>query len=365
MAVAVSHNDISDYYGRKLQKSGDLKTTACSAAKSPHPILRELMGKIPSEISAQFYGCGAPVPLGIEGRRVLDLGCGSGRDCYLASALVGEDGAVIGIDMTSELLDVAKAHVEKYSASLGYSKSNMRFVEGRIEDLRAAAVDDGSIDLIISNCVINLCPDKDKIFSEAYRVLAPGGEMHFSDMYATTRLSAGIANNQELWGEGVTGAQYREDFISRAIRSGFTAPRILNSAPVVIIDKHIKEMIAGTEFVSETYRLFKLPGLLERTEEDYGQLAQYKGNVKGCEKTFELDASHAFPVGKPVPVSGNTAAMVGEGGVSWLSSRFKIIGTREQHNGPFVSTDCTDPANYESEAGDEARDENVAGDCPT
>lgn len=81
---------------------------------------------------------------------------------------------------------------------------------------------------------------------------------------------------QELWGEGVTGAQYREDFISRAIRSGFTAPRILNSAPVVIIDKHIKEMIAGTEFVSETYRLFKLPGLLERTEEDYGQLAQYK-----------------------------------------------------------------------------------------
>jgi len=94
------------------------------------------------------------------------------------------------------VLQVAKAHVEKYSASLGYSKSNMRFVEGRIEDLRAAAVDDGSIDLIISNCVINLCPDKDKIFSEAYRVLAPGGEMHFSDMYATTRLSAGIANNQ-------------------------------------------------------------------------------------------------------------------------------------------------------------------------
>lgn len=81
---------------------------------------------------------------------------------------------------------------------------------------------------------------------------------------------------QELWGEGITGAQYREDFISRAIRLGFTAPRILNSAPVVITDAHIKEMISGTEFVSETYRLFKLPGLLERTEEDYGQLAQYE-----------------------------------------------------------------------------------------
>ena len=137
MFVAISHNDISDYYGRKLEKTGDLKTTACSASKSPHPILRDLMGKIPLEISAQFYGCGAPVPLGIEGRRVrllnlllrvgkkptvcvdllllfslvamhqvLDLGCGSGRDCYLASALVGKDGAVTGIDMTSKLLDV-------------------------------------------------------------------------------------------------------------------------------------------------------------------------------------------------------------------------------------------------------------------
>lgn len=214
--------------------------------------------------------------------------------------------------------------MEDYSASLGYSKSNMRFVEGRIEDLRAAGVEDGSVDLIISNCVVNLCPDKDKVFLEAYRVLAPGGEMHFSDMYATRRLSAGIANNQvtanvvytslhlsemnhsaifaapfalqmvdyelvfhslqlgldvwlqELWGEGVTGAQYREDFISRAIRSGFPAPRILTSAPVVITDARIKELITGTQFVSETYRLFKVPGLLERTEEDYGQLAQYE-----------------------------------------------------------------------------------------
>merc|ERR1712130_203619 len=198
MATTISHDDISEYYGRKLQRSGDLKTTACSAAKSPHPIIRKLLGKIPSDVSAQFYGCGSPVPLGIEGRRVLDLGCGSGQDCYLASALVGSHGAVTGIDMTAELLEVAEAHMEEYSASLGYSKSNMRFVEGRIEDLRAAGVEDGSIDLIISNCVVNLCPDKDKVFLEAYRVLAPGGEMHFSDMYATRRLSAGTANNQAL-----------------------------------------------------------------------------------------------------------------------------------------------------------------------
>ncbi len=86
--------------------------------------------------------------------------------------------------------------MDKYTALLTYSKPNMRFLEGRIEDLRAAGVDDGSIDLIISNCVVNLCPDKDKVFLEAYRVLAPGGEMYFSDMYATRRLSAGIANNQ-------------------------------------------------------------------------------------------------------------------------------------------------------------------------
>ena len=134
MVVSTTHTEVRDYYGKKLKQSADLKTTACSAAKSPHPLIRKLLSAVPDEIAAQFYGCGAPVPLGSTGLRVrffpdlesytlpeglqatlclnrnmqqvLDLGCGAGRDCYLASALVGEQGSVIGVDMTRNLIEV-------------------------------------------------------------------------------------------------------------------------------------------------------------------------------------------------------------------------------------------------------------------
>ena len=95
-----------EYYGKVLQSSKDLKTSACTAAGRPHPLLRKLMADLPEEVLSKFYGCGAPVPLGIEGMRVLDLGSGSGRDCYLSAALVGEGGFVTGIDMTDEQLQV-------------------------------------------------------------------------------------------------------------------------------------------------------------------------------------------------------------------------------------------------------------------
>lgn len=91
-----------------LKSSKDLKTSACTAAGRPHPLLVRLMGRLPAEVLDKFYGCGAPVPLGIEGLRVLDLGSGSGRDCYLAAALVGEAGSVTGVDMTAEQLEARR-----------------------------------------------------------------------------------------------------------------------------------------------------------------------------------------------------------------------------------------------------------------
>ena len=97
---------MQEYYGKVLQSSKDLKTSACTAAGRPYPLLRRLMGAIPEEVLSRFYGCGAPVPLGIQGLQVLDLGSGSGRDCYLCAALVGEGGFVTGIDMTEEQLQV-------------------------------------------------------------------------------------------------------------------------------------------------------------------------------------------------------------------------------------------------------------------
>ena len=98
---------MQEYYGKVLKSSKDLKTSACTAGGRPHQLLLLLMEKLPAEVLDKFYGCGAPVPLGIQGLRVLDLGSGSGRDCYLAAALVGETGTVTGIDMTAEQLEAS------------------------------------------------------------------------------------------------------------------------------------------------------------------------------------------------------------------------------------------------------------------
>ena len=101
-----THENVQEYYGKVLATSKDLKTSACSASGRPHPRIIDIMRKVPAEVMDKFYGCGAPLPLGVEGLKVLDLGSGSGRDAYVCAALVGEQGQVTGIDMTQEQIQV-------------------------------------------------------------------------------------------------------------------------------------------------------------------------------------------------------------------------------------------------------------------
>lgn len=183
-----TYSVVQDYYGKVLSTSKDLKTSACTAGGAPHPLIRQLIKGVPQEILAKFYGCGAPLPLGISGLRVLDLGSGSGRDCYVCAALVGEKGSVTGVDMTDEQIDVSKKYVEEYTKSLGFAKPNMAYVKGHIEYLDKAGVQDESVDMVISNCVVNLSPDKPRVLQEVYRALAPGGEFYFSDVYCDRRM---------------------------------------------------------------------------------------------------------------------------------------------------------------------------------
>lgn len=199
MAFPVAANtlhSVQNYYGKVLSTSKDLKTSACTAAGRPHPIIQDAIKQVPEEIRAKFYGCGAPLPLGIDGLRILDLGSGSGRDAFVCAKLVGESGSVIGIDMTDEQLDVARAHVDAYTATLGYAKPNLKFVKGYIENLDEAGIPDESVDIIISNCVVNLSPDKPSVLREAYRVLAPGGELYFSDVYCDRRLPTHVQEHE-------------------------------------------------------------------------------------------------------------------------------------------------------------------------
>jgi len=285
--------------------------------------------------------CGAPLPLGIAGLRVLDLGCGSGRDCYAAAALVGPAGTVTGVDMTTEQLDVARAHAEAYcTATLGYAAPNLAFVEGFMEDLAGAGIAPGSIDLAISNCVVNLSPDKPAVLRGVWEALAPGGEFYFSDVYSDRRLSDAARADEVLWGECVSGALYVEDFMRAAVGAGFAYPVALAASPIAVNDPAMRAVLGPARFYSITYRLFKLPaGALETCCEDYGQVATYKGTIPGSEGAYTLDAGHTFEAGRPALVCGNTAAMLGEGGVSWLAKHFEVTGDRSVHFGKFGGGD--------------------------
>lgn len=191
-----THSMVQDYYGKVVSTSNDLKTNACTAGAGPHRYVRKVLAKVPQEVLTKFLGCGAHLPLGIEGLKVLDLGSGSGRDCYACAALVGEKGSVIGVDMTPEQIELSNKYVEDYTKTLGYLTPNMSFVEGHIEYLDKAGIKDESVDVVISNCVVNLCPDKPRVLKEVYRALTPGGEFYFSDMYCDRRLSEDARKNK-------------------------------------------------------------------------------------------------------------------------------------------------------------------------
>lgn len=325
---------ISKYYGETLQSTSDLKTSACCTAQAPPREVLEVLRRVPEEITSRYYGCGSPFPLGLKGSglRVLDLGCGTGRDCYVCAGLVGESGFVTGIDMTPEQLDVARRHADAWTAELGYAQPNMRFLQGSIEQLSAAGVAPGSVDIIISNCVINLSPDKPAVLREAYAALAEGGEVYFSDVYADRRLPADVRGHEVLLGECLGGALHINDFLRAARQAGFTDPRVVAAEPIAVHDAPLAALLGEARFYSVTFRLFKLPpGELEAGPgEDYGQSVTYRGTLPGAPDAYVLDAQHTFPTGTPVRVCGNTASLCA---ATWLGSHFTLSCGRDNHRG--------------------------------
>lgn len=330
---------VQQYYGKQLQRTSDLNSSVCCTSAPPHQTIAEILKKIPGPVKDKYYGCGTPIPLGIDGLSVLDLGSGSGRDAYIVAALVGPIGLSMGIDMTPELLNVARSHVDAYMDTLGYLKSNLSFVEGHMEDLGQAGVADQSIDVAISNCVLNLSPQKERVLSQVHRVLRDGGELFFSDVYATRRLPESVREDPLLYGECLGGALYTEDFKRLCRKVGFGEPRELSATPVTIGNPAFKEKVGLTRFVSITFRCFKLQQTCEASvedaggcEEDYGQVATYLGTISGYSHVYALDRRHHFETNRPMRVGGTTAAILQH---SWLSKFFRVTGDREIHFGAF------------------------------
>ena len=307
------HDQVRQVYGEALKGSADLRTDTCCTPGAVPGYLKPLLADIHPEVSARYYGCGLVAPDLLEGLRVLDLGCGSGRDVYLLSRLVGEGGEVVGVDMTAEQLAIAERQRDYYRERYGYARSNVRFLDGRIEHLDALGLEPGGFDLIVSNCVINLSPDKPAVLAQAQAqaLLKPGGVLYFSDVYADRRVLPELAGDPVLHGECLAGALYWNDFLHIARDAGFTDPRLVEDRPLSIQDPQIQERVAPIRFYSAGYRLFKLPGL-EHDCEDYGQTVAYRGTLPRHPGDWGLDKHHRFVTGKVAPVCGNTYRMLQE-----------------------------------------------------
>jgi len=215
----VSLQEVKDYYGKVLTKTDDLKSNACTTSQRPPVFLQNALSKIHHSVLEKYYGCGLIAPEQLKDLRVLDLGCGSGRDCYVLSQLVGEGGAVVGVDMTAEQLLPALSTVEHHRVAFGFQKANTTFLTGLIERLdEIASLEKGTFDVIVSNCVVNLSLDKESVLRHAFDLLKPGGEMYFSDMYSSQRSCPALRGDPELWGEGFGGSVTVLERLSRPRR---------------------------------------------------------------------------------------------------------------------------------------------------
>lgn len=322
---------VQKYYGEVLEGSSDLKTNACCTLEAPPRHVQRALASIHDEVASRYYGCGLVLPEALTGCRVLDLGCGSGRDCYLLSQLVGESGEVVGVDMTEAQLAVAERYRGWHAERFGYGRSNVSFHLGYIECLEDLPFEPESFDVIVSNCVVNLSPDKAAVLRGAYRLLKPGGELYFADVYADRRVPREAAADPVLYGECLGGALYWNDFLNIAKGAGFLDPRLSADRPIEIDDERIVRAVRGVSFYSATYRLFKVPGL-EPACEDYGQAVVYRGSIEHYPDRFVLDGHHAMDTGRVFAVCGNTFSILEQ---SRLREHFDFIGDKSRHYGIF------------------------------
>jgi arsenite methyltransferase len=210
----------------------------------------ELKSFIPEEVLKISYGCGTPAGLKTvsKGEIVLDIGSGGGIDCFEASRLVGSTGHVIGVDVTDTMLAIARKNAPLVAANLGYPASNVEFRKGTADLI---PVNDSAVDLIISNCVINLAPDKRKVFREMFRVAKPGGRCTISDIVADQPVPQYMVHDTEKWGDCLSGALTLTNFIAGMMGAGFLGIHLIKSSPWQVID--------GIHFFSVTLMGYKLP----------------------------------------------------------------------------------------------------------
>jgi SAM-dependent methyltransferase len=214
------HESVREHYAAQARSGssccGDT-SSCCDSKNALYPV--ELLTNLPDDVASFSLGCGNPfAQAGLEpGETVLDLGSGGGLDCFLAAKQVGESGHVIGVDMTPEMLERAR---------LAASQLGIRNVEFRQGYLESLPVEDASVDVVISNCVINLSPDKPQVFREVFRTLRPGGRVAVSDIVTNGPLPEALQKDMEAWGACVAGALDVSEYTTGLGQAGFTDVKV-------------------------------------------------------------------------------------------------------------------------------------------
>ncbi len=304
------------FYGRAAESP---EKDLCCPTSYP----KDHVGHIPKDVIDRFYGCGSPVALTElkPGETHLDLGSGAGIDCFIASKFVGKAGRSIGVDMTDAMLQVAHACAPVVAKNLGWS--NVEFRKGFLETL---PVETGTVDCVTSNCVINLSPDKGKVFGEMWRVLKDHGRIVVSDIVSEVEIPAHLRGNERLWGECLTGALTEDAFLAGLEKAGFYGVQVLKKTWWKNVEQY-----AFYSVTVRGYRFEKKAGCVF-----VGQTAIYQGPAKAIVD----EEGHFFPRGVPVEVCTDTSAKL----------------SKPPYAGSFTVTDPTRerPADWECCGGDGA-----------
>ena len=247
--MAMEEKEVKEYvkkrYGEIARTEGSC-CPSCSCEPSSTNIALKIgyseedLRNVPED-SIMGLGCGNPVALASlkEGETVLDLGSGGGIDIFLAAKKVGEKGKAIGVDMTEEMIRKAKSTASKY----GYKN-----VEFRLSEIENLPVEDNSVDVVISNCVINLSPDKGKVFQEAHRVLKPGGRIMISDIVTEGELPEEVRKSFEAWAGCVAGALEKSQYLETIARAGFKNVKIVSESSYTMdVSKELKGKITSVQ----------------------------------------------------------------------------------------------------------------------
>ena len=325
---------LQEFYGRAIAKTDDLETNACCDVNTMQAH-QNVVPFIPESAREKYLGCGSPLPDDLptmKGLTAVDLGSGSGVDAMILRFYLGPEGKMIGLDMTEEQLDIARKSGAEFMDRLHYDPESLKFEKDFIET--ADSIPDNSVDLVISNCVINLSPRKDLVFKNIYRMLKPGGEFFISDIVADRRVD--MADDDILVAECLGLAPYIHDAHDLMEYAGFPDVRVF-SQRLLPDNPRVLERGDGVKFYSVIWRGYKLENM-DRRCEDFGQVAIYKGNLPSSPAHFQLDEGHIFENGRPLPVCRNTARMLSE---TRLKEYFNVTAPIK-HFGLFQ--DCATPA---------------------